>query len=120
MGEDKVFMNFTNHPSRNWGEEQILAAKKYGTTILDFPYPEVDPRGDKKYVMRMAKDYAEMILLMHPAVVLCQGEFCLTYHVVQRLKEKGMKVLAACSERIVEEKDGRKVSVFVFRGFREY
>lgn len=120
MEYDKVFINFTNHPSRRWKEEQILAAKEYGTTILDFPFPEVDPCGDKKYIMRMAKDYSEMIMLMHPVAVLCQGEFCMTHQTVLRLQEKGVMVLSACSERIVEEKDGKKVSTFVFRGFREY
>lgn len=114
-----LFINFTNHPSRRWKEEQLLAAKKYGV-ILDFPFPEVDPCGDKEYIMRLAKDYLEMIMLMHPAAVLCQGEFCMTHHMVLRLQEKGVMVLSSCSERIVEEKDGRKVSTFAFRGFREY
>ena len=119
MEGDRVFINFTNHPSGGWGEEQMLEAKRYGE-VIDLTFPEVDPYGDKKYVTKLAEKYTERLLKMHPAVVLCQGEFCLVYQVVAGLKEKGVKVVAACSERIVEEQDGKKVSVFGFRGFREY
>lgn len=92
-----------------------ISGSVYGRGI-----PEVDPYGDEKYIMKLAKDYLELSLLLHPAAVLCQGEPCLTYQVARGLKEEGVKVLAACSERIVEEKERRKTSTFVFRGFREY
>lgn len=119
MTDDRVLINFTNHPSGKWTKEQMTESGKYGE-VIDFPFPEVDPYGDEKYIMKLAKDYLEMFLLLHPAAVLCQGELCLTYQVARGLKEEGVKVLAACSERIVEEKEGRKTSTFVFRGFREY
>jgi hypothetical protein len=60
-----------------------------------------------------------------PAAVLCQGEYCYTYAVVHRLRDAGITVLAACSERMVEERqeaDGsvRRVSRFCFTRFRRY
>ncbi len=55
---------------------------------------------------------------------MCQGEFCLSYHVIERLKKAGVRVVAACSERVVEEVYGKtgteKKSVFQFIQFREY
>jgi hypothetical protein len=55
---------------------------------------------------------------------LCQGEFYLSYAVVDRLKSSGIKVVAACSRREVEEiytaDETKKISRFVFVQFREY
>ena len=53
MEGDRVFINFTNHPSGGWGEEQMLEAKRYGE-VIDLTFPEVDPYGDKKYVTKLA------------------------------------------------------------------
>jgi len=38
----------------------------------------------------------------------------------QRLKAAGIPVLASTTERLVEEKDGKKVVAFRFVRFREY
>lgn len=62
----------------------------------------------------------KQILALYPRAVLCQGEFCLAYQVITKLRKKGIKVLAACSERIVREAGQRKEVQFVFRQFREY
>ena len=37
---EKVFVNFTNHPSETWEEKQIEAAHQYGK-IVDLPFPNV-------------------------------------------------------------------------------
>ena len=75
-------------------------------------------------VRKLAEEYAEKILAKKPDCVMCQGEFCLSWHVIARLKEAGVRVAAACSERIVEEVYGEngteKRSVFRFVQFREY
>lgn len=76
-------------------------------------------------VCRMAREQAGYIASFHPAAVLCQGESCYTYALVDRLLNQGIKVLAACSRRRVREyrtADGQlhRDSVFEFVGFREY
>lgn len=114
-----VFINFTNHPSELWGEDERQAALRYGE-IVDFPFPDVDPRKDRDYIAGLAEEYVGRIIGLHPAAVLCQGEFCLVYQVVSRLKKEGMTVLSACSERITTEDKGKKISIFEFRQFREY
>lgn len=115
----KNFINFTNHPSQYWGEKQREEALQYGE-IFDVPFPAVDPWGNEEYISRLAEDCVERILQLHPSAVLCQGEFCLAYQVIYRLKEKGLPVLAACSERMVKETGQTKEVTFAFTCFREY
>lgn len=59
-----------------------------------------------------------------PDCVLCQGEFCLSYAVIECLKAEKIKVVAACSRRVVEEismaTGTKKISKFEFVQFREY
>ena len=113
------FINFSNHPSKLWPESQVKAAEEFGT-IIDLPFPAVDEFGDEAYIEQMAGEYVEKILEHEPVAVLCQGEFCLAYAVISKLKEKGITVLAACSKRIVEENKEEKKSIFVFQRFRRY
>ncbi len=103
-----MLVNFTNHPSSQWGERQLREAEKYGD-IVDVPFPDVDPEEDEAYIGVLASEYAERILNLVPDAVLCQGEFCLVYRVVSLLKEKNITVLAACSERCVIQKDRKSV-----------
>lgn len=116
---EKVFVNFTNHPSNRWEEKQTQQAMVYGT-IVDVPFPSVNPRGDEKYIAALAEECVMQIMQYQPQAVLCQGEFCLAYHVIGRLKEKGIKMLAACSERCVQEQGNKKEVFFQFVRFREY
>lgn len=116
---ENIFVNFTNHPSKHWEEAELLAAQKYGT-IVDIPFPDVDPDGKENYIAQLAGEYMEKIICLHPSAVLCQGEFCLVYRIVSYLKQKKITVLSACSERIVIEKKQRKQVIFRFRQFREY
>ncbi|NLZ83990.1 MAG: hypothetical protein GX915_10045 [Clostridiales bacterium] len=114
-----MFVNFSNHPFERWEREQIEVAKRYGE-ILDIPFPEIPSQWSNKQTQIKAKECADMIMAYNPSVVMCQGEYTLTYQVVAMLKERGIKVVAACSERMVEELEGRKVIKFKFEQFREY
>lgn len=119
-----MFLNCSNHCSVNWGMEQKKAAESWGE-IADYAFPAVDADADEQKIDALAEKAAAEIISMHPEAVMCQGEFTLTYALVSRLKEAGILVLAACSERkVVEEllQDGeiRKTSGFVFVRFRRY
>ena len=118
-----MFVNFSNHASCTWGQEQLAAAKVYGE-IVDVNFPNVDPHWSDEEVRVVALEYANKIQNLHPTCVMCQGEFCLSYHVISELKRNGIKVVAACSERKVIEKRTEagmeKVSCFTFVQFREY
>ena len=121
---DSLFINFSNHPSARWSRSQLSAAEAYGR-VMDEPFPIVPADMDEAGVARLADEAAERILARKPAAVLCQGEFTLAFAVTERLKAKGVTVLAASSDRVIEtERDEngetRKVSVFRFTRFRKY
>ena len=115
----EIFINFTNHPSEKWGDKQLSAAKEYGD-VVDIPFPEVSPAATKEEIYDLALKCVNKIVELRPAAVLCQGEFTLCYSVITGLKEKGIKVMAACSRRMVQDTENGKITVFVFEGFREY
>lgn len=118
-----MFVNFTNHPKDNWTREQIEASEYYGE-IVDVPFPGISPESTSEQVRQEAEVYAEKIMQYMPQFVLCQGEFCMAYHVIRILKEKGIHVGAACSDRKVTEiatESGTKKTVFYqFVQYREY
>lgn len=118
-----MFLNFSNHPSALWGQEQRAAAEQFGE-LADLAFPRVAADMTSEEVVRLAENYADQILKKHPDCVLCQGEFCLSWHVISLLKKAKVRVVAACSERIAEEVYGEagteKKSVFRFVQFREY
>ena len=113
------FINFSNHPSAQWGTEQFKKAREFGE-VIDLAFPSVSPEADENEIARLAEAFAGKIIGMAPAAVMIQGEFTLAFAVVLRLKQKGIKCLAACSNRLVEEEDNVKLVRFDFVRFREY
>lgn len=119
-----MFLNCSNHISARWSQEQKLMAEKWGE-IVDYEFPSVSVDANEDDVQDMAEQIAKEIINMQPDAVMCQGEFTLTYSLVNILKKQGIIVLAACSERKTVEKtlsngDTEKISVFEFKRFREY
>lgn len=119
-----MFINCSNHKSDLWGEDQKRAAERYGD-IVDFPFPNVVVSAEVGDIANLAAQTVQNILQKQPDVVMCQGEYTLTYAIVKALREKQIPVVAACTERKVIEKqleDGsvQKVSRFQFAGFRQY
>lgn len=81
----------------------------------------------KEDVGTLSKTYTKRIIKMigtEEAVVMVQGEFTLCFGVISLLKEKGIKCVAAISERKTEEirngSECKKISFFKFCNFREY
>lgn len=114
-----MFINYTNHPSIAWKEDQICAAKQYGE-IVDIPFPGVVPEMDEAGISRLADREFEKLYSLKPDCVLCQGEFSLAYALIRKLRDAGIVVVAACTKRNVIMKDDIKMSEFKFTGFRKY
>ena len=120
-----IFINFSNHPSYNWSAKQQQAVSDlYDSEILDIVFPIVNAAADEAEIERISKECSERICGYHPVAVLCQGEFGVTYHVVQLLKKREIRILYACSERKTVEKKTEsgtiKTSEFHCVRFREY
>lgn len=125
MSTDKkkrLFINFSNHPSEGWGEEQITKAKRYGQ-VVDLPFPQVDPLMPSEQVRSLSDECVKAILGMgNPATmtVHVMGEMTLVFHVVTSLLKQGVHCIASTTERIATEADFTKVSEFRFVTFRDY
>lgn len=121
-----LFVNFSNHPSANWSEEQRKAALELfgGDTITDIPFPQVDGAATEDDISQLAQHCVEDILAQHPAAVMCMGETGVCFQVASKLKASGICVVYSCSDRqaeeIVTENGTEKHSVFRFVQFREY
>lgn len=120
-----MLLNLSNHPSSKWSEKQLSAAKEEYEEITDMSFPAVSTNDSHEHVQSTAENLVRTIVDMNPDAVMCQGEFTLTYAIVSLLKERGIKVISACSERNSRERvtpDGKteKIVTFDFVRFREY
>ena len=120
-----MLINLSNHPSARWSERQMSEAYKLYGGVIDYPFPSVKAELSHDEIYKLAYETASNVVHQSPDAVLCQGEFSLTYALVNILKEKGITVICACSERKVTETvdaDGKteKTAIFVFIRFREY
>lgn len=119
-----MFVNLSNHPSTLWNEEQTFAAKAMGGTIVDLPFPTIDPSGDETSIANLVDEYVEKVLAMgEPArlTVHVMGEMTFTFAIITKLLAAGTTCVASTTERITRElPDGRKESIFRFVRFRQY
>ena len=119
-----LFINHTNHPSAQWSEEQLQAARQYGD-VVDVPFPQIEAGLSEAEVHDMAEAAAGRIAELKPSAVLVQGEFTYSYALIRLLQAAGIRAVAACSERqtiavLNESQETLKQSVFKFVQFRVY
>ena len=128
-----MFINFSNHPSALWSDEQLAVAKQYGK-IVDMEFPAVSVKMTSEQIVKLAMEQIGIIencvcaenANMGQTTIMCQGEFSLTYAMIKNIKERypECKIVCATSERrTVEEKVDNctvKKVIFSFGGFREY
>ncbi len=125
-----MFINLSNHPSKNWSKKQIEESKIIGGEIIDISFPNVDGEWGEEKVLSLMKEYVDKILELtageKDTVIMVQGEFTLSYAIVNRFLTLGYKVVSACSNRIVTEQinqeNGKVVKevIFEFIRYREY
>ncbi len=120
---EQYFINLSNHPVSSWGAEQRAAAEAYGV-IIEVPFPNIPPEWTTEMVNTLAEEYCSKLSTYPNATVMCQGEFCFSYTIASKLKMLGYRVVAACSNRVVEEEtngeENIKKVIFRFVQFREY
>jgi hypothetical protein len=115
-----MLLNLSNHPSGNWPDSQLNEAYKLYGDIQDMPFPQIDPMMDEKAVKDLAYEYMQNILAIKPKAVHLMGELTFTFSLVNMLLQDGVNVIASTTHRIVEERDGIKMTKFEFIRFRSY
>lgn len=115
-----MLINLSNHPSTNWPTEQKSTAVKKYNILVDVPFPIIAPFATKKAIKQLAKEYLKKIQAHQPQAVHIMGEMTFTYRLVRLLKKAGIRCIASTTNRIVEEKDGKKIVQFEFIQFRKY
>lgn len=117
-----MLINLSNHPSCNWGPDQLNAAARYGD-IIDLPFPEVAPEGDESYIEQLVSSTMASILQYaskEEVTVHIMGEMTFVYLIVNCLSKIGIPCLASTTRRIAQEADNIKISDFRFVRFRNY
>ena len=126
-----MLINVSNHPSDKWSNTQMQAAHDAFGEVSDLPFPQVPACADEKEVYKLVDSYLKAIINILASsdnatnAVMVQGEYTFTYMLVERLRDRGIKAVNACSERQVVEAvnaDGTtlKHSSFMFVRFRRY
>jgi hypothetical protein len=125
-----MLINLSNHPSSNWSEEQLLAAEDEFSSIVDLPFPQIDPNATAEQVQTLAKQYFEKvrklfansgIVSLTTSAVHLMGELTFCHTLVNLLLHKNYRCVASTTERtVIEEKDGKKTVQFRFVQFRDY
>lgn len=118
-----LFINLSNHPTKNWSEEQLSAAEQIGQ-IIDLPFPEVEPEMTTNDIIHLAQQLFQQIQTYgdNTQVTLhIMGEMTLCYQLINICKQAGYTCLASTTKReTYYQQDGSKVSAFHFVQFREY
>jgi hypothetical protein len=123
-----VFVNYSNHPFSTWSKEQQDAIQQFHpSTIVDIQFPQIDSNATEMDVVALAKEQLEMIFRIYEdaenIIIHIMGEMTFVAYFVSMInKYHGFKAIciASTTERIVEEKDGKKISTFQFKRFRQY
>ncbi|MCX7874623.1 MAG: hypothetical protein N2321_00490 [Melioribacteraceae bacterium] len=120
-----MLINLSNHPSNNWSSQQLNAAKRKFGKVVDLPFPLISPKANTKQVTAKAEKYLLKIIDLLKSsddknnAVHLMGEFTFVFLLGQILKKKKIAVVFSTTNRIVEEKDGKKIVTFNFVRFRE-
>lgn len=124
-----MLINLSNHPSANWSEEQIEAAKLQFDEIVDLQFPQINPHWNLEQVEEFAGEFFMDFLKdcefgkydKKNLTVHIMGELTFCYLMINMFKIKNIKCVASTTERIViEEIDGKKTAQFRFVQFRDY
>lgn len=124
----KLLINYTNHPSHLWSEEQTAAALLQWSSIIDIPFPLISPDWENAEVRECFNQFYDLAKEkcgsagrdILDADFLIMGEFRFTYYTVSKLISLGHRVYSHAGKRDVEVKDNKSIYTFRFGRFVEY
>jgi len=122
-----MLINFSNHPSSRWSENQKQAVYQIFGELYDLPFPAIPPEAEPEGIIATVKEYLQECLVMFPQprtqrdAIHVMGEMTFVYQFVKLATAVGLRCVASTTERIaVDHPDGTKTSEFRFIRFRDY
>lgn len=118
----KLFVNLSNMHTNKWPKDRLQGAidLSEGGEIINVAFPVLSAEATKEEVYEKSEAIVEKVMSYKPDIVFCMGEFSLCFRIVSLLKEKGIKVVTVCNERVISNEDGKSISGFKFIQFREF
>lgn len=118
-----MLVNFSNHPSGKWSDEQKNAALNQFGNVIDYPFPEIDPEASSSVVQRLAKQYFQKITqeFTENISIHVMGELTFCYNFICECDKHSIDCFASTTNRtVINNENGIKTTVFSFVGFRKY
>lgn len=122
-----MLLNLSNHPSHQWQPAQKDHALEAYGSVIDIPFPQLDPMAATSEVLLLAKQYAEKCKKMLKEtvsgtnVIHIMGEHTFVYAFVRIMQQKNIICIASTTQRLAgTDEDGNKTSRFEFCQFRKY
>jgi hypothetical protein len=121
-----MLINLTNHPLHFWTDKQTKEAIKIYASVVDLPFPAISPTASAEELIMLVNEYTnKCIVLLNKShdktnAVHIMGEMTFCFALVNALMKNGITCIASTTDRLVEEKENRKTTIFEFIRFREY
>lgn len=118
-----MLINYSNHPSNLWPENQHSQAIKQFKLILDEPFPYIDPTANTSQLQTLANSefqrihnkYKHSNYAMH-----IMGEHTYIFLIIQLFLHHNIPCFASTTHRITTQQNNIKQSQFQFIQFRPY
>jgi hypothetical protein len=115
-----MILNFTNHPYETWNQIQQNEAIQKFESVLDFPFPEIDPNLDEIDLEKVVREVLLEILALKPNAVLIMGEMNFTFQMIYFLMQNNIPCYANTSKRQMEKRGNQVINKFEYVQFRKY
>ncbi|OJX90105.1 MAG: hypothetical protein BGP01_00385 [Paludibacter sp. 47-17] len=121
-----MLINLSNHPYEKWDEKQKNTALNQFNSVVDIPFPEIDPMADTEEVASLATEYLLRCKVKLAAskdksnALHISGEPCFLYQFVALAKEQQIDCVCSTTLRLVTNEGNIKTSIFQFVQFRNY
>lgn len=124
----KLFINYTNHPTSKWLEDQLNAAKEMADRIVDELFPQINPGATEFDIVDLAKNEINRLFQTYSGynelIIHIAGEMTFTAYFVSQINKwwaaNTICITSTTKRDVVENEDGSKTVKFKFVRFRQY
>ncbi len=116
-----MLLNISNHPSTEWHETQLRAARELFGSVTDLTHPEIDPEAESDAVLQIVEEFYLKVRETDPAAVHLMGEHTFCHALIPKLQKAGYPVWCSTTRRTVRKVSETEVRrTFEFVRFRRY